>query len=164
MLLTGTGTPPISILGFLDAGATAVNTQARGTDTNLDCIFKGMQQIRVTGLAEPDAVIMHPDNFTPIALYKSTTGEYAFNVTVDAAGVVRLFGKVLVLTPAITSGTALVGSFAAFAHISRKMGLTITVGLNSDDFTKNKRTILAEMREALEIYRQAAFTKCTGLN
>jgi hypothetical protein len=74
-----------------------------------------------------------------------------------------LFGKVLILTPAITSGTALVGDFGTFSHISRKMGLTITVGLNADDFTKNKRTILGEMRESLEVYRPAAFTKCTGL-
>jgi hypothetical protein len=43
------------------------------------------------------------------------------------------------------------------------MGMTVMVGLNSDDFTKNKRTILAEFREALTIYRQTAFCKVTGL-
>jgi HK97 family phage major capsid protein len=107
---------------------------------------------------------MHPNNFTPIALYKSNTGEFGFNVTVDNAGVTRLFGKILILTPAITANTALVGDFATFSHISKKMGLTITVGLNADDFTKNKRTILAEMRESLEIYRINAFCTVTGLS
>ena len=160
MLMTGTGVDPIFIAGFLPQ---VTQTQALGVDTNIDCIFRGIQKVRTVGFTEPDAIVMHPDNFTPIALYKSNTGEFGFNVTVDNAGVIRLFGKVLVLTPAITAGTALVGDFGGFSHISRRQGLSVTVGLNSDDFTKNKRTILAEMRESLEIYRLAAFCECTGL-
>lgn len=159
LLLTGTGTPP-QISGFLDH---SVNTQARGTDSNADAIFKAIQFCRVTGFAEPDAIVMHPDNFTPIVLYKSTTGEYAFSPLSMDGGVTRLWGKTLVLSTAITSGTALVGAFRLYSHISRKMGMTIQVGLNSDDFTKNKRTILAEFRESLEVYRDSAFTKVTDL-
>jgi HK97 family phage major capsid protein len=162
LLLNGTGTTP-QLIGFQGAAASSVLTQARGTDTNIDAVFKAIQQIRVTGLAEPDAVVMHPDNFTPIALYKATTGEYGFDVTVDNAGVVRLWGKVLIQSPVATSGTALVGAFGEFSEIWRKMGMTVMVGLNSDDFTKNKRTILGEFREALTIYRQTAFCKVTGL-
>jgi HK97 family phage major capsid protein len=162
LLLNGTGTPP-QLVGFQGAAASSVLSQARGTDTNIDAVFKAIQQIRVTGLAEPDAVVMHPDNFTPVALYKATTGEYGFDVTVDNAGVVRLWGKVLVLSPVATTVTALVGAFREFSAIWRKMGMTVMVGLNSDDFTKNKRTILAEFREALTIYRQTAFCKVTGL-
>lgn len=162
LLLNGTGTTP-QLVGFQGAAASSVLSQARGTDTNIDAIFKAIQQIRVTGLAEPDVVLMHPDNFTPIALYKATTGEYGFSVTVDNAGVTRLWGKPLVLSPVATSGTALVGAFREYSEIWRKMGMNIQIGLNSDDFTKNKRTILGEFREALAIYRQTAFCKVTGL-
>lgn len=162
LLLNGTGTPP-QLIGFQGAAASSVLSQARGTDTNIDAVFKAIQQIRVTGLAEPDAVVMHPDNFTPIALYKATTGEYGFDVTVDNAGIVRLWGKVLIQSPVATAGTALVGSFREFSEIWRKMGMTVMVGLNSDDFTKNKRTILGEFRECLTIYRQTAFCQVTGL-
>lgn len=162
LLLNGTGTPP-QLVGFQGAAASSVLTQARGTDTNIDAVFKAIQQIRVTGLAEPDAIVMHPDNFTPIALYKATTGEYGFDVTVDNAGVVRLWGKLLIQSPVATVGTALVGAFREYSEIWRKMGMTIMVGLNSDDFTKNKRTVLGEFREALTIYRQTAFCKVTGL-
>jgi HK97 family phage major capsid protein len=162
LLLNGTGTPP-QLVGFQGAAASSVLTQARGTDTNIDAVFKAIQQIRVTGLAEPDAIVMHPDNFTPIALYKATTGEYGFDVTVDNAGVVRLWGKLLIQSPVATVGTALVGAFREYSEIWRKMGMTIMVGLNSDDFTKNKRTVLGEFREALTIYRQIAFCKVTGL-
>lgn len=161
LLLNGTGTTP-QLIGFQGAAASAVLSQARGTDTNLDAIYKAMQQIRVTGLAEPDGIVMHPDNFTPINLYKSTTGEYSFDVTAQQ-GILRLFGKPLILSPVATSGTALVGSFRSFSEIWRRMGMTVMVGLNSDDFTKNKRTVLAEFREALTIYRQTAFCKVTGL-
>jgi HK97 family phage major capsid protein len=159
LLLTGTGTPP-QISGFLDH---SVNTQARGVDTNADAVFKAIQFCRVTGFAEPDAIVMHPDNFTPIVLYKSTTGEYAFSPLSLDGGVTRLWGKLLVLSTAITTGTALVGAFRLYSHISRKMGMTIQVGLNASDFTLNKRTILAEFRESLEVYRDTAFTKVTGL-
>ena len=162
LLLNGTGTTP-QLIGFQGAAASSVLTQARGTDTNIDAIFKAIQKIRVTGLAEPDAIVMHPDNFTPIATYKATSGEYGFDVTVDNAGVVRLWGKLLVLSPVQTAGTALVGAFRDFSEIWRRMGMTVMVGLNSDDFTKNKRTILAEFREALTIYRQTAFCKATSL-
>lgn len=162
LLLNGTGTTP-QLIGFLGAGAPNLLTQATGTDTNIDAVFKAIQQIRVTGLAEPDAVVMHPNNFTPIALYKATTGEYGFDVTVDNAGVIRLWGKTLILSPVMSAGTALVGAFREFSQIWRRMGMTVMVGLNSDDFTKNKRTILAEFREALTIYRQTAFAKITGM-
>lgn len=162
LLLNGTGTTP-QLIGFQGAGAPNVLTQATGTDTNIDAIFKAIQQIRVTGLAEPDGVVMHPDNFTPIALYKATTGEYGFDVTVDNAGIVRLWGKPLILSPVATVGTALVGAFRQYSEIWRRMGMTVMVGLNSDDFTKNKRTVLAEFRECLTIYRQTAFAEVTGL-
>lgn len=162
LLLNGTGTTP-QLIGFQGAAASSVLTQARGTDTNIDAIFKAIQQIRVTGLAEPDGIVMHPDNFTLIATYKATTGEYGFDVTIDNAGIVRLWGKPLILSPVATSGTALVGAFSDFSEIWRRMGMTVMVGLNSDDFTKNKRTVLGEFREALTIYRQTAFCKVTGL-
>lgn len=159
-LLSGTGSTP-QIGGFLIVSGT--NAFARTTETNIDAIWQGIQACRVTGFAEPDAIIMHPTNFTPIRLYKATTGEYSFDVTTDSGGLVRLFGKPLILTTAITLNTALVGSFRTFSAIWRKMGLTVQVGLNADDFTKNKKTILAEYREALTIYRPAAFTKVTAL-
>ena len=160
LLLSGTGSTP-QIEGFLVK--TGTNSVARTTETNIDAIWAGIQACRVTGFAEPDAIIMHPNNFTPIRLYKATTGEYSFDVTSDTGGLVRLFGKPLILTTAMTAGTALVGAFRSFSAIWRKMGMSVQVGLNADDFTKNKKTLLAEYREALTIYRAAAFTKVTNL-
>jgi HK97 family phage major capsid protein len=158
-LLSGTGTPP-QVTGFLVKAGT--NTQALGADTNLDCIYKGMQAVRVVGYAEPTGVVLHPNNFATIRLAKTTTGEYIYGDP-SVAGPETVFGKPVIQTTAMTAGTGLVGDFVGYSHISRRMGVTIIVGMINDDMIKNKKTILAEMRESLEIYRPAAFTKCTGL-
>src|SRR5262249_381617 len=138
------------------------NSYARTTDTNIDAVWQGLQACRITGFTEPDSIIMHPTNFTPIRLYKDANGNYSFDVTVQN-GVPMLFGQPGILSVAMTLNTARVGNFGILSHMSRRMGLNVTVGYQNDDFVKNQKTILAEFRESLEIYRAAAFTKITNL-
>lgn len=159
-LLSGTGTPP-QMTGFLVKSGT--NTQARGADSNVDCLFKGMQAVRTVGFAEPTGIVLHPDNWTTIRLMKTTDGIYIWG-SPSEQGPERIFGKPVVVTTAMTLNSGLVGDFQLYSHISRRMGITVIVGMINDDLIKNKKTILAELRESLEIYRAAAFTKCTGLN
>lgn len=159
-LLSGTGTPP-QMTGFLVKSGT--NTQARGADSNVDCIFKGMQAVRTVGFAEPTGIVLHPDNWTTIRLMKTVDGIYIWG-SPSEQGPERIFGKPVVVTTAMTANSGLVGDFQLYSHISRRMGVTVIVGMINDDLIKNKKTILAELRESLEIYRAAAFTKCTGLN
>lgn len=159
-LLNGTGTPP-QLLGFLVKSGT--NVQARGADSNVDAIFKGAQLVRTTGFAEPSGIVLHPDNWTTIRLMKTADGLYIWGSPAEP-GPDRIFGKPVVVTTAMTSGTALTGDFQLYSHISRRMGITVIVGFINDDLVRNKRTILAELRESLEIYRASAFSKITGLN
>lgn len=150
-----------NLLGILQAPN--IQTQAFSAN-NADTAFMGFTKIRYTGFAEPSAVVMNPTNWQTIRLMKTSgSGEYILGnplLDIDA----RLFGKPVVVTPAIALGTGLTGDFVQYAHISRKMGIRIDVSDSHDTyFAYNKLAIRAEERLSFEIYRQAAFCKLTSL-
>lgn len=160
-LLNGTGSTPHFMTGFLVKSG--VQTQATAGDTNIDAIYKAFTKVRTVGFAEPTAVIINPNNWTPIRLAKTLDGLYIWG-SPSEAGPEVIFGKTVVPTTAMTAGTALTGDFQLYSHISRRQGITILVGVIGNQFIENKKTIVAEMRESLEIYRAAAFCKITGLS
>jgi HK97 family phage major capsid protein len=159
-LLNGDGTAP-NLTGFLNKSG--VQSQAKGTDTTLDAVYKAMNLVRVNAFAEPTAVIMHPSDFEEIRLAKTTDGIYIWG-SPSEAGPARIWGVPLVLTTAISAGTALLGDFQLYAGIWRKRGATIKVSdSHSDYFAKGMQAIRIDERMTLTIYRPAAFCKVTGI-
>lgn len=160
-LLSGNGTPP-NMTGILNTSG--IQTQATGADTNPDAIYKAAVKVRTVGFFEPDGVVIHPNNWTPIRLLKTTTGEYVWGHPAEN-GPERLWGLLVDVTTAITANTALVGAFRLGAQVFFREGIRMeATNSNEDDFKKNLIALRCELRAALAVYRTLAFTKVTGLS
>jgi len=144
-----------------------LQTQARGTESNMDAIMRAMQLIRGsagTGFAEPTAIVLHPANYTTIKLTKTADGIYIWGAPSDE-GPERLWGKPIRQTTGITANTGLVGAFRPWGEVLRREGITVTMSTeHSTFFADNKVLLQAESRIALACYRPSAFCSVTGLN
>lgn len=159
-LLVGDGTAP-NLSGILDRSG--IQTQALGADVVADAIYKAMTLVKVTGRANPDAVIMHPNDWQAVRLLRTTDGLYIWGNPTEA-GTPRVWGLPVVVADAITEGTALVGDFTNFSALVTRRGIDVQVtNAHSDYFIKGKQAIRADLRAALAVYRPAAFCQVTGV-
>lgn len=159
-LLVGDGTPP-NISGILDRSG--IQTQAKGSDPVPDAFFKGFTKVGVTGDADPDGFVIHPNDWQDVRLLRTIDGIYIFGAPNDEVQV-RMWGYPGRVTTGITEGTGLVGAFRTYSQIFRREGLLVVASTeHSDFFVTNKVALLAETRLALAVYRPAAFATITGI-
>ncbi len=160
-LLVGDGTAP-NLEGINNV--TGIQTQALGTDSVQDAIYKAMTLVRTgTGRAEPSAVVMHPNDWQTIRLQTTTDGIYLWGAPSDT-GADRIFGVPVIQSTAQTENTALVGDYANFCELVVRKGVEVQVSDSHDDyFIKGKKAIRAQMRCAFPVYRPAAFCTVTGI-
>ena len=180
-LLSGDGTAP-NLEGILDAGKSNVGSTNYSTEFNgnlgrVGAIYSAITNIRVNAFTEPDAIVMHPNDWNTVVT--SLTGfagdssaGYAANVPLFmAAGamgnapVASIWGLKVVPTSAIAENTVLVGKFGGgeAAHVVMRQGMDIAVSdSHSDFFIKNQLAIRATMRVGFPVYRQQAFHKITN--
>lgn len=168
-LLSGDGTAP-NISGVMDRAIQTSSALALDTDSIIDAIAKAMTAVRVTGLLEPDGIVMHPTDWDAIRLMKDKNNQYygggpftgAYGV--GGFGIPQsLWGLPVVVTTSIATGTILVGAFRTGAQVFRRSGLTVEASNSHDDwFQKNLTAIRAETRLALAVYRPTAFYAITG--
>jgi HK97 family phage major capsid protein len=176
-IVLGSGTAP-DIRGFV-ATTRAIGTYARGTvDNNAVALFKAINGTRGSSFLDPDAIVMHPDNWETTRLLMDAndqfygggpfTSAYAGSqgpVSASQFVVERLWNVPVVVTSAITTGTALLGSFRQAAELVRRSGITVeATNSHSTYFATNISTLRAEERIALKVYRPVAFTAVTGLS
>jgi HK97 family phage major capsid protein len=162
-LLSGTGTPP-DLTGILNR-AGLQTAQPRGTDNNADAIYKQVVNIAVNAFITVDSIVINPSNWQTIRLGKDAQGQY-YGGGPFAQGPFgpELWGLRVVVTPAISAGTALVGAFSQAAQIFRRGGMTLAASNSHNDFFyRNQVALRAEERLALAVYRPAGFGTVTGL-
>lgn len=159
-LLVGDGTAP-NISGILDRSG--LQSQAKGADPVPDAIYKALTKVRVTGRANPNAVVLHSNDWQDIRLLRTADGVYIWG-SPSEAGPASIWGLPVVNSEALTEGTGLVGDFANFCglHIKRNVGVQIS-NSHSDYFVKGKQAVRADMRAAFAVYRPAAFCQVTGI-
>lgn len=110
---------------------------------NFDVLRTAINQVRVN-LFEPTYIVMHPTDVTAMDLAKASDGHYVLPPFASNDGTI-VSGIRVVANTGVTIDNFLVGDFTK-AGVRFKEGLTINVGYENDDFTKNLVTILAEAR------------------
>ena len=159
-IIVGSGVAP-ALLGTLNVAG--INSQAQGADDTESAIYKGMDQVIVTGRAQPNVVIVHPTDWQVVRLHKTADGVYIWGSPAEA-GPDRIWGLPVIKTTAVTLHTAIVGDYARFSGLHMKQGLEVLTGFVNDDFKNGRVTIRAGIRAAVVHYRPSAFSQVTGLH
>ena len=141
--------------------------QGVGSDNVPDAIFKARTQIMVTGLARPNGIVMHPNDWQAVRLMREnaatgTLGNYLYGPP-SVAGPSTMWGYPVVEAIGEPENTALIGAFDIGAFLFDREQSQIRVGTIDDQFVRNMQTILAELRAAFIVFRPTAFAKVTGV-
>ena len=158
--LVGNGSAP-NLRGILNTSG--ILTQAKGSDPVPDAIYKGITKVRFTGYAEPDAAVFHPNDWQDIRLTRTADGIYIWG-NPSEPGMDRIWGLAVVVDPAETENTALVGSFRDYCEMALRRGIEFQItNSHSTYFTEGKQAVRADFRMALVVYRPKAFCTVTGI-
>lgn len=104
-------------------------------------------------------IVLNPVDIAAMKLTKSSTGEYVFPVTLP--GQTSVMEIPVISNARMTSGDFLVMD-STKGNLRIREGVTLDIGYENDDFTKNLVTILAEMRLAFYIKSQHVKAFVTG--
>lgn len=155
--LNGTGVAP-NVLGILNKSG--ILTQAKSGDTT-DTLYKASTQIRVTGKANANLIIMHPNDWQPVRLMRTNDGLYIWG-NPSETGPMRMWGKTVLQSTDIAEKTSVIGDFATYAKYFEKLGITIEItDSHSTDFIYGKQMMRARTRGAFRWTRPQAFAKVT---
>ena len=158
-ILIGNGTAP-NLRGILNV--VGIQTQAKGTDPTPDAVYKAMVNVQVTGQAQPNLAVFHPNDWQDIRLLRTADGIYIWGNPSDA-GPERIWGLQVAMAQAITQNTALVGD-TNYLELAVRRGVDTQVSnSHSTFFIEGKQAIRADMRVALVVYRPTAFCTVTGI-
>jgi HK97 family phage major capsid protein len=144
---------------------THASTGSRGgltTDTIAETLRRAITDLYLE-FYRPDGIVLHPADGEKLELLRETSpGVGAFLGIYDSA-TMRVWRVPVVETPAMTSGTALVGNFRLGVTVWDREETQVLTGQPNDFFLRNAWAILAELREAHAVTRPKAIEKITSI-
>jgi HK97 family phage major capsid protein len=164
MLLTGDGVPPNPRGVLATTGLTAARPKAEG-ESIADAILQAALGVQAASRMALDGVVFGPLTYGALVSERAeTAGTYLSGPPNSMTPSLSLWGLRVVVSSAMTEGTALVGAFRRGGMLFRKGGVRIEApNSHSDFFTKNLTAIRCESRIVLAIRRPAAFGTATEL-
>ncbi|MCC6856235.1 MAG: phage major capsid protein [Microbacteriaceae bacterium] len=158
-LLNGTGSTPV-IWGVFKR--TGFQTQAKGTDPTFDAVHKAMTLVAVTGDANPNLAVFHPNDWESIRLTRTADGIYILGNPTEA-GPLRIWGLPVLLSTGMTENTAGVVD-TSFTTLYENGGLIVEVSTeHSTYFTERTVAVAMFRRLAAFHYRPSAACTITGI-
>lgn len=165
-IMYGDGSAP-NLQGILDVSGTqdiTADGSYNASNDVLEHIRLGVALVLTAGY-QANGLVIHPMDWFSAVVLKGTDDHYLGQVFMTADREPRVWGLTVVeaAEAEATAGVAtearnlIVGDWMRGCEILDRMQANVMVGLNSDDFTKNRRTLLAEERIAFPIYAPAAF-------
>jgi len=153
-VLVGDGTG-VNLLGTVNV--VGIQSQAQGTDTVPDAIYKLLRLIREDGFAEPSVVFVRPSVWEEVRLLKTTDGVYVWGHP-SMPGPMTIWGVPVVETTAAPTDKIIAGDYANFAELAVRRGVEVQVSnSHADYFASGKLAVRADVRCALIHYRPKAF-------
>lgn len=158
-LLNGTGTTPV-IWGVFTR--TGFQTQAKGADPTFDAVHKAITKVRVTGDANPNLAVFHPNDWEAIRLTRTTDGIYILGNPTEP-GPMRIWGLPVVVSTGMTENTGGVVD-TSYSMIFNNGGTTVEVSTeHSTYFTERKVALALSRRLGVFHYRPSAACTITGI-
>ena len=163
--LNGDNVAP-NLNGVLNQSTTFAAGTFAGTVDNandVDSLVVAKNQIKIANQGTGAlTIMMHPSDVASLLLTKlSTTDKRYVDRLMMVGSTLMLDGTPIIENTNITVGDFLVGDFSK-ATIVQKSAISVEVGLDGNDFTKNMRTILAEWRGQLFIQNNDTTAFVTG--
>tara|TARA_Y100000004_G_scaffold106041_1_gene118985 strand:+ start:8161 stop:9450 length:1290 start_codon:yes stop_codon:yes gene_type:complete len=164
-ILSGSGTGE-DLAGILNNGSIQTYSWSSGAttpvaDTKADAVRRAAT-LSYLAYYEPTGIIVNPNDWEDIELTKNSQGTYLLAISVAGGAESRIWRIPVIDTPAIASGTALIGAFGTGAQLYDREAASIRISeQHSDFFVRNAIVVLAEERLALAVKRPESFVKVT---
>jgi len=158
----GTGTNLNGILTQATAFAAGSFALTVDNANDADSLVVAANQIRTANHGGALSIFMHPDDVTALKLVKiSATDKRYVDRLLQVGSNMSLDGIPIIETTAMTQGVFLIGELGK-SLIAEKGSISVDVGLDGNDFTKNMRTILGEWRGEVIIENNDTTAFVTG--